>query len=218
MVTLRRATAAAVALIVVAAVGIAPADASGGASGAQASKKKCPKGKKLVTVTRNGHKVRKCKPKKKKPAPVCRSASASCVLPPLFDPPGKKLVGNEAKPFLEKYLVNSTFTDCPAGWPNCQVEHRYSHTSSGFYYCRLTSVSGADIINGAKNYQVQNAVVEPDGSWTFNEQVENSGGTSFYEWHVATSGAVNGAYQFNGGPIEAIGGLQYIHTPKDCSY
>ena len=79
--------------------------------------------------------------------------------------------------------------------------------SSGFYYCRLTSVSGADIINGAKNYQVQNAVVEPDGSWIFNEQVENSGGTSFYEWHVATSGAVNGAYQFNGGPIEAIGGL-----------
>lgn len=209
-------------LVLAASLAALPAGAGAGAStdapGAQASKKKCPKGKKPVTVTKNGHKVRRCKPKKKKPAPACRSASASCAVPPLFDPPGKKLVGNEAKPFLEKYLVNSTFTDCPAGWPNCQVEQRYSHTSSGFYYCRLTSVSGADIINGAKNYEVLNAVVEPDGSWTFNEQVENSGGQSFYEWHVATNGAVNGAYQFNGGSIEQIGGLQYVHAPKNCSY
>jgi hypothetical protein len=223
----RRFVPLALVLSLLAAVALAPAGAAAGPSAA-ASKKakgkggKCPKGKKQVTVTKHGHKIKKCVKKGKKPGPTpsCRTATASCALPPppLFDPPGKKLVGNEATPFLEKYLLNSTFTDCPAGWPNCAVEHRYSHTSGGFYYCRLTSAPGADIINGAKNYQVQNVVVEPDGSWTFNEQVENSGGPSFYEWHVATNGVVNGAYQFNYGPIEAIGPLQYLHQAKDCSY
>lgn len=226
----RRLVPLAFVLAIVASVALLPAAgaSTGGPGGAQASKRKCPKGKKLVVVKKDGKVVRKDgKPVKKcvkrKPKPVCRTASASCAAPapapaPLFEAPGRKLEGNDAKPFLEKYLVNSTFTDCPAGWPNCSVEQRYSHTSNGFYYCRLTSVSGADIINGAKNYQVQNAVVEADGSWTFNEQVENSGGSSFYEWHVATNGVVNGAYQFNGGAFEQIGPLQYLHVAKDCSY
>lgn len=209
-----------------AAVSIAPVDASSPPAATASKKakgKKCPKGKKLVTVKQNGKNVKKCKKKRgKKPVPVCKQAylaSASCAIPPLFDPPGRKLEGEAAKPFLEKYLLNSTFTDCPASWPNCSVEQRYSHTSSGsFYYCRLTSVSGADIINGARAYQVQNAVVEADGSWTFNEQVENSGGSSFYEWHVATNGVVNGAYQFNSGAFEQLGPLQYVSGARDCSY
>jgi hypothetical protein len=186
----------------------------GSVAAKMSKKKKCPKGYKLKTVQKNGKKVKKCKKAKGGSKETGGGGSTA-----LFEAPGRKLTGNEAVPFLQKYLFNSTFTDCPAGWPNCSVEQRYSHTSGGsFYYCRLTSVSGADIINGAKAYQVQNAVVEADGSWTFNEQVENSGGSSFYEWHVATNGAVNGAYQFNGGAFEQIGGLQYVSGARDCSY
>jgi hypothetical protein len=194
-------------------------------SQAQASKK-CPKGKKLVVVKKNGKVVRKNgKPvkkcvKRKTHLPACRTASASCAIPgpaPLFEAPGRKLEGSDAIPFLQKYLVNSTFTDCPAGWPNCAVEQRYSHTSGGsFYYCRLTSVSGADIINGARAYEVKNAVVNADGSWIFNEVVEGGG---FYEWSVSTAGVVNGAYSFNGGAVEQLAPLQYLGgVAKDCSY
>jgi hypothetical protein len=227
----RRLAPLALVLAIVASVVLLPAAgaSTGGPAGAQASKRKCPKGKKLVVVKKdgkvvrkNGKPVKKCVKRKPKPTP-CRTASASCATPApatLFEAPGRKLEGNDAKPFLEKYLFNSTFTDCPAGWPNCSVEQRYSHSSSGyFYYCRLTSVSGADIINGAKRYEVKNAVVEPDGSWTFNENVENSGGSAFYEWHVATNGVVNGAYQFNGGGFEQLGPFQYLGgVAKDCSY
>jgi hypothetical protein len=205
-------------LALIGSLALLPAAASASPSaGASKRGKKCKKGYKLVTVTKKGKKSKLCKKAKGK-APAAPPAPAPTPSSSLFEAPGRKLEGNDAKPFLEKYLINSTFTDCPAGWPNCAVEQRYSHTSGGFYYCRLTSVSGADIVNGAKNYQVQNAVVEPDGSWTFNEQVENSGGSSFYEWHVATNGVVNGAYQFNGGATEQLGPLQYLHVAKDCSY
>ncbi len=196
--------------------------AKGKAKGASKGKK-CGKGKRAVIVVKGGKRTKKCK-KKQKPKVACPAAAgASCAAPgpaPLFDPPGQQLQGEAARPFLERYLVNSTFTDCPAGWPNCAVEQRYSHTSSGlFYYCRLTSVSGADIINGGRAYAVKNAVVQPDGSWTFNEEVENSGGSSFYEWSISTGGVVTGAYSFSGGPFEAIGPLQYLGgVAKDCSY
>lgn len=225
----RRLVPLAFVLAIVASVALLPAaGAANDAPGEAQASKKCPKGKKLVVVKKdgkvvrkNGKPVRKCV--KRKPKPACRTAVASCADPgpaPLFEAPGRRLEGQAAVPFLQKYLYNSTFTDCPAGWPNCSVEQRYSHTASGyFFYCRLTSVSGADIVNGAKAYQVQNVVVEADGSWTFNEQVENSGGSSFYEWHVATNGVVNGAYQFNGGGIEQLGPLQYLGgIAKDCSY
>lgn len=204
-----------------------PTSAAKGKAKGAGKGKKCGKGKRAVTVVKGGKRIKKCKKKGKGkqqgPETVCSAAggaSASCLNPsaPLFDPPGQKLEGDATRPFLEKYLVNSTFTDCPAAFPNCSVEHRYSHYGSLFYYCRLTMVSGADIINGGKAYEVKNAVVEADGSWTFNEFVENSSGTSFYEWHVAANGAVNGAYQFNGGEAEQLGGLTYVSGGRDCSY
>ncbi len=224
MVTWRRAIPVACVLFLLAAVAIVPAGASTGGGTAQASKK-CPKGKKLVVVKKNGKVVRKngkpvkkCVKRKPKPVP-CRTAGASCALPPapLFEAPGKVLEGDATKPFLQKYLLNSTFTDCPAGWPNCAVEQRYSHTAGGsFYYCRLTSVSGADIINGARAYEVQNAKVNADGSWLFNEKIEGGG---FYEWSVSTTGVVVGAYSFNGGPVEQLGPFTYLGgVAKDCSY
>lgn len=202
--------------VTIAATATSASSSTGASATASKKKKKCPKGYKLKTVQKNGKKVKRCRKVKGGSKETGGGGGRSTSL---FEAPGRRLTGNEAVPFLEKYLFNSTFTDCPAGWPNCSVEQRYSHTSGGsFYYCRLTSVSGADIINGAKAYQVQNVVVEADGSWTFNEQVENSGGSSFYEWHVATNGAVNGAYQFNGGAFEQIGGLQYVSGARDCSY
>jgi hypothetical protein len=220
---LRRLLLVACALTLVAAP-VALADS--GAPSASASKKgkKCKHGYKLKTVTKHGKKVKVCgKAKAKgKPKPAAPSPAPAPPAPSgptgLFEAPGKKLEGGDALPFLQKYLANSTFTDCPARWPNCAVEYRYSHTPTSFYYCRLTSVSGADIINGARGYQVQNAVVEADGSWTFNEQVENEGGPSFYEWHVSASGVVTGAYQFAGNPVEQIGPLQYVGGARDCSY
>jgi hypothetical protein len=172
------------------------------------TKKHCHRGYKLKTVKRHGKKVKRC---------VKIKGGTSGGQAPLFEPPGRQLSGNEAVPFLQRYLFNSTFTDCPAGWPNCTVEERYSHTAGGsFYYCRLTSVSGADIINGARAYQVQNAVVEADGSWAFNEIVDNYGNPSFYEWHVSTNGVVTGTYQYNG--TQQLGPLQYVSGARDCSY
>lgn len=186
---------------------------SSAASPATASaKKKCKRGYKLKTVTIKRHgkkvKVKRCRKVKggSGPGPA-----------PLFEPPGRRLVGNEAVPFLQRYLANSRFTDCPAGWPNCGVvEVHYSHFSDGsFYYCRLGPTPGSDI-RFSSEYQVQNAVVEADGSWTFNEMVDNYGNPSFYEWHVAADGTVTGVYQFNG--VEQLGPFEYVSGARDCSY
>ncbi len=190
------------------------ASASPSAKAAKA-KKHCPKGKKLKTIKKHGKKVKKCV--KVKGGSGGNGAGTGGGSAPLFEPPGHQLTGNDAVPFLQRYLFNSTFTDCPAGWPNCSVEERYSHTAGGsFYYCRLTSAQGADIINGGRAYQVQNVVVEADGSWAFNEIVDNYGNPSYYEWHVAVNGVVTGTYQYNG--VQQIGPLQYVSRARDCSY
>ena len=225
----RRAIPIALALVIFAAASIASAGASS-PPGAIASKKgkskKCPKGKRLVTVKKNGKSVKQCRKKKGKTPIRCRAyaASASCAIPPpaLFDAPGRVLEGEAAKPFLQKYLANSTFTDCPSGWgvSGCSVEHRYSHAADGtFHYCRLTSSSGSDI-RVTDEYGVEAAKVEPDGSWTFREVVYNSGNYSKYEWNVSTTGVVNGAYQFTpSSPIEKLGPYVYVGgVAKDCSY
>lgn len=202
-------------------VGAASASSAGSArAGAELSKRKkkrCRKGYKLKTVTvrRHGKRVRvkRCRKIRGKG----KTTGGAGGTAPLFEPPGRRLEGQSAVPFLQRYLFDSTFTDCAAGWPNCAVEERYSHTSGGlFYYCRLTPTAGSDIINSGRAYQVQNAVVESDGSWTFNEIVDNYGNPSFYEWHVATDGAVTGVYQYNG--VEQIGPLVYVSGPRDCSY
>ncbi len=205
----------------------APAPQGAAASAVKKGKRKCPKGTvlKTVTVKRNGEKVkvkrcRKVKARKAQPqpAPVPTPAPAPAPAPGpqgLFEAPGRQLSGEEARPFLERYLPNSTFTDCPAGWPNCAVEERYSHFSDGsFYYCRLTPTSGSDI-RSSQSYQVQNATVDADGSWSFNESVSGGG---FYEWRVAANGQVVGAYSFEGGAPEQLGPFQYVSGGRDCSF
>jgi hypothetical protein len=229
MTTLRRLFPLVVIAAMVASISVVSATASatspaGASKKGKAKGKKCPKGKKLVTVTRNGKKVKVCK--KKKPHIVCR-ASASCTPPPpptnhLFDPPGQKLEGEAAKPFLQKYLLNSTFTDCVTGWPSCGgFEDRYSHwADNSFYMCLLKPTSGSDV-KSVGEYGVTNARIESDGSWIFQEVVGWYGYQSAFEWRVSTTGVVEGAYQSTAGSgtPEKIGPLQYVGgTAKDCSY
>ncbi len=198
----------------------APGLAKAGAA-ANASKKRCRKGYKLKTVKRHGKKVKVCrKVKGGSGGGTGGGGGGGGGGSALFEAPGHKLEGQAAVPFLERYLLNSRFTDCPAGWPNCGVvEERYSHFANGsFYYCRLGPSPGSDIKSGPMAFQVKNAVVEADGSWTFNEAVDDYGNPAFYEWHVAANGVVNGAYSFNGGAFEQLGPFQYVSGALDCSY
>jgi hypothetical protein len=189
---------------------------SAGVSKKRGKKRRCRKGYKLKTVKVRRH-GKKVKVKRCRKVRGTRGGREGGGAAPLFEPPGSRLEGQSAVPFLQRYLFDSTFTDCQAGWPNCAAEERYSHTSGGlFYYCRLTPTSGSDIINSGRAYQVQNAVVETDGSWTFNEIVDNYGNPSYYEWHVAANGTVTGAYRYNG--VEQIGPLLYVSGARDCSY
>jgi hypothetical protein len=230
---LRRLLLAVSALAVAAALVAVPgATAAGGQPDAVASKKKgakkpsCKKGYVAKKVTKkNGKKVWKCV---KKPVKACRAATASCAIPPeipkkgLFEAPGQKLEGEAAKPFLQKYLLNSTFTDCVTGWPSCGgFEDRYSHSADNtFYKCLLKISSGSDV-KSVGEYGVTNARIEPDGSWIFQEVISWYGYYSAYEWHVSTTGVVEGAYQSTAGSgtPEKIGPLQYVGgVAKDCSY
>lgn len=201
-----------------ASLGVADAAAGSPAAASLAKKRRCRKGYKLKTVTikRNGRKVKVKRCRRVKGTSGGGDGGGGTTGAGLFEAPGRRLEGQEAVPWLQRYLFNSTFTDCPVRWPACAVEERYSHTSEGlFYYCRISGTS-ADIINGGRAYQVQNAVVEADGSWTFNEVVDNYGNPSYYEWHVAVDGVVTGVYQYSG--TEQIGPLQYVSGARDCSY
>lgn len=217
------------------AASIAPLPAAGAASGAPAraskhgKKARCKKGYKPVTVNKHGHKVRKCVKKKKPtptpPSPPCRTAATSCALPaPLFDPPGKKLEGNDAVPFLEKYLADSTFTDCVPGWPNCPggTEERYSHgptPGNAFSFCYFTSSSGSDRTDPNDEYGLKGAQVEADGSWAVRETIGDYGHYPEYLWTVSTGGVVEGEYFYPGEPAKHIGPLTYLGYAKlGCSY
>jgi hypothetical protein len=192
------------------------------------AKGKCPKGKKLVVVKKNGKVVKKNgKPvkkcvKKDKGKVVC-SAAASCAPEGhgLFPDPGRTLEEAEAKEYLKPYLPNSTFTDCVKGWPECGgFENRYSHSADAtFYQCWLRPTSGSDV-KSVGEYGVQKAKVNPDGSWLIQEIVSWYGHYNLFEWEVSDTGVVNGANQSDsGGAPEKIGPLQYVGgIAKDCSY
>lgn|GEM_PF-3516502 len=183
------------------------------------AKKKCPKGYTLKTVSKHGKKVKVCRKIKATPAPTPTPAP---VAHGLFEAPGHTLEGEATKPFLTKYLLNSTFTSCPTGWPSCGgFEDRFSHSADNtFYKCLLRPTSGSDV-KSVGEYGVDNARVEADGSWIFHEIVSWYGYYSSFEWHVAQNGVVEGAYQSHAGSgtPEKIGPLQYVGgIAKDCSY
>lgn len=195
--------------------GFTPA-AEASATASDSARKKCRKGYRLVTVKktvrRHGRRVtirvKRCrKVKRRQPGPA-----------PLFEPPGRPLNGEEARGFLRRYLADSRFTDCPAGWSNCAVEERYSHFGNGaFYYCRLTPSSGSDI-RFSSTYTVTGATVNADGSWAFDEQVPSGGNPSYYSWRVSKSGVATGGYQGPDGSQQSRGPLQWVREARDCSF
>ena len=201
---------------------IPAAGASSGGASASAGKK-CPKGKKLVVVKKkgkvvkkNGKPVKKCVKKTPKPPPPPPPPNTN-----LFEAPGRVLEGNEAKPFIEKYLLNSTFTDCVRGWPECVggQENRYSHSSNfTFYKCFLRPTSGSDV-KSVGEYALDGAKIEAAGDWYFREVIYWYGEYDVYEWHVLQNGVVEGANQPHppNGPSEKLGNLTYVGgVAKSC--
>ncbi len=230
----RRATVLACALaslaLLIAATSVAASNS--GAPAGKAKGKACKKGYVPKTITtKKGKKVKVCRKRggkakgKGTPAPLPAPAPAPAPAPVqpqgLFEAPGRQLNGEEAKPFLQKYLANSTFTDCVTGWPSCGgFENRYSHSSgSTFYQCWLRPTSGSDV-KSVGEYGYKDARVEPDGSWVYKELVYWYGHYSLFEWSVSTTGVVTGAQlSDSGGAPESIGPLQYVGgIAKDCSY
>jgi hypothetical protein len=196
---------------------------------ANAKRKVCRKGYvlKTVKVKRKGKTVRvkRCRKKAvKKPAVVPKAPSTPVPAPPsvpgapapLFDPPGKKLEDEAARTYIERYLLNSRFTDCPAG--GCDSERRYSHAANtNFFQCQLTPILGL-VVNFTSAFFFETGIVQPDGSWSFNEIVLKTGRPSFYDWIVAVDGTVTGFYNpANGSGIEEITGLRYAAGARDCT-
>lgn len=144
---------------------------------------------------------------------------------PLFAAPGVDRIGLDAWNAISGYLLNSTFTDCVQGWPNCAVEYRYGHFPNyTMASCRLTSTSGSDIINGLKPFTVIGAEQKADGSWGVSyEEDYGDGQQRFYSWYVGTDGRVFGRYWFASNPnvdppTEEITGLVWVRGARDCSY
>ena len=143
----------------------------------------------------------------------------------LFPAPAAPSTGNTAFEAIKGYLADSRFTDCPAGWPNCSVEQRYSHFADGtHYYCRLTPTSGSDIKSVGEISQISGAEYNADGSWGVEYYLSSYGNTVFYSWSVSNQGVTSGRYwgpgrdPSSGAPNETIGPLQWVRGAKDCSY
>ncbi|MDA0180854.1 hypothetical protein OJ997_11165 [Solirubrobacter phytolaccae] len=163
------------------------------------------------------------------PAPTAPPATAPAPTPAapttLFPPPAAATTGNQAFEEIKTYLADSRFTDCPASWPNCAVEERYSHFADGsHYYCRLTPTSGSDIRSVGEISQISGAEHGADGSWGVEYYLSSYGNTVFYSWSVSNQGVAYGRYwgpgrsPQSGPPNQQFGPLQWVRGAKDCSY
>jgi hypothetical protein len=160
------------------------------------------------------------------PAPAPAPAPAPTATPHLFPPPAAPTTGNAAFDEIKGYLIDSRFTDCPAGWPNCgPYEVRYSFfADGGQWYCRLTPTSGSDVKSFGTLQAISGAEHTADGSWGFEYYLSTYGNTVFYSWSVSPDGIANGRYwghgrtPSSGQPDETIGPLQWVRGAKDCSY
>jgi hypothetical protein len=177
--------------------------------------RRCPAG--YVKKRRRG--VRRCVRKPATPTPRDPAPPPGASGP--FEKPSGELSGQPAYDHFKRYFLDSRFTDCPAGWPNCAVEERYDHCSNGAWaYHRYTPTSGADI-NSYGTYQVTGAVAHADSSWSVEYVVNAYGSQSFYSWDVAADGTVLGRYWAPGTappspPSEQLGPLRW-QQPADCS-
>ena len=139
--------------------------------------------------------------------------------PALFEKPSGELSGDAAFAHIQRYFVNSRFTDCPAGWPACAVEERYNHCAGGGRtgnqeYHRLTPTSGSDI-NSYGTYTVTGAAAHPDGSWGVEYVLDSYGNQTFYSWSVAANGTVTGTYTDPNQQQQALGPLRW-QQPSGC--
>jgi hypothetical protein len=137
----------------------------------------------------------------------------------LFEKPAGELSGDAAFSHIQRYFVDSRFTDCPAGWPACSVEERYNHCAGGGRtgkqeYHRLTLTSGA-AINSSGTYTVTGAAAHPDGSWAVQYVLDASGKQWLYSWNVAANGTVTGTYTDPNGARQALGPLRW-QQPSGC--
>jgi hypothetical protein len=145
---------------------------------------------------------------------------------PPFSPPGHDITGTEAANAILPFLANSTFTDCPAGFPACAVEERYGHFANAtMFYCRLTPSPGSDIINSGHSFQIIGADQKADGSWAATLQVLSYGNQyTYYTWSVSTTGVATGLYWGPGAnpqtdaPSQQLGPLRWVRGARDCSY
>ncbi len=188
-----------------------------------ASAKKCKRPK----ARHNGRCVRRCPAGYVKKANrrwgrkcVRRTGNQNPGPQQLFEKPSGELTGQDAFNHFSRYFLNSRFTDCPAGWPNCAVEERYDHCSNyAWAYHRYTPTSGADI-NSYGSYTVTGAAAHPDGSWGVEYIVDAYSTQSFYSWDMAANGTVVGRYWAPGNgppnpPNQQLGPLQW-KQPTDC--
>jgi hypothetical protein len=137
----------------------------------------------------------------------------------LFERPSGELSGDAAFAHIQRYFVNSRFTDCPPGGPACSTEERYNHCAGGGRtgkqeHHRLTPISGSDI-NSSGTYTVTGAAAHPDGSWGVQYVLDASGNRTFYSWSVAANGSVTGTYTGPNGEQQALGPLQW-QQPSGC--
>ena len=147
-----------------------------------------------------------------------------CV--PIFQAPRRKArSGLSAWRVVGPWFVNSTFTDCRAKWPRCPYENRYGQTRGGlFYYCRLTPVSGGDIINAGFAYQVIGVSLYANGSWGVTVKAADYSGIQYYNWQVSNRGVANGlrwAPGFTPGvdaATSSTGSLRWVRGARTCAY
>src|ERR1700742_1361062 len=117
------------------------------------------------------------------PAPPPPAPAPTPGAAPLFPPPAAAATGNAAFEAIKGYLADSSFTDCPAGWPNCSVETRYSHFAGGaHYYCYLTPTSDADVKSYGEIESISGAEHNADGSWGVEYYLSSYGNRTFYSW------------------------------------
>ncbi len=144
---------------------------------------------------------------------------------PLFAAPGVDREGDPAYQAVKEYFLNSTLTDCPAGWGvGCSVEQRYGIFGDGTqWYCRLTPNSGSDIRSVGTITQILYTAQKADGAWRVDYAMNSYGDTVYYSVNVAANGSAAVLYWGPGvnpgGPAsDQTSGLTWMRGAKDCSY
>ncbi|MBJ7472727.1 MAG: hypothetical protein JHD16_15585 [Solirubrobacteraceae bacterium] len=158
-------------------------------------------------------------------SPTTPGAPAPTGPTSLFGAPAAPLEGQAAANAVLPFLVDSRFTDCVAGWPNCFTAQHFGHFANGdMWYCRLTSAQGADIKSYSSNLTVTGANQAVDGSWAISYAVLSYGAVRNYRWDVTAQGVATGQYWNSESvapgqqPNEIYTGYQWVRGARDCTF